>query len=569
MKAANAVAALALATLASYYLFVSFDIVLHPAHYGSIGMSLQGDTVVGVVPGSSSATAGIKINDTVERSLSLHDRFVLDSDYLVRAGERATIVVSRAGSVHTKTVEALAANSLTAPERVTLFIATLGVLMFVAMGLVLVLLRPSAMTWAFYLVAFAFSGGFTAQALTMSPMWTLALHTIVANALGQAGVAAVLVFFARFPANRASHRLKPIERLGLYAMAPGAAALVSYELIKLNLGRNEALGQMLLGFDLLVVVLSLVALGTTYVASSGLERHRIKWVALGWACACVTVSLSLISYFESVSLPDWMSNLTASSFVVFPITVTYAILKHRVIDLRFVLTRSLTLGLSAAIVAVLIVLLDWAFSARLPTSRFELAAYAIVILSAGFLLNAIRDRIGYSIDIMLFPAWHRTKERAGLVRDSIGRAVSTADLFTILTIGVAEAFSAASAAVFERVDDGGFQRVAAYGWPAGTLWHMLPDDTRIEKVNKRRHAVELNEFARHVERLPGGAARPVYMIPICAGSKVVAVLLLGGHDTGAALDPDELRIIRRLCDDASLVYRLQRAPAVTAAVSVG
>lgn len=54
--------------------------------------------------------------------------------------------------------------------------------------------------------------------------------------------------------------------------------------------------------------------------------------------------------------------------------------------------------------------------------------------------------------------------------------------------------------------------------------------------------------------LPIGAARPATLVPVIAGRGVPAILLLGAHDNGTGLDPDELRLILRLVADASPVF---------------
>jgi hypothetical protein len=46
------------------------------------------------------------------------------------------------------------------------------------------------------------------------------------------------------------------------------------------------------------------------------------------------------------------------------------------------------------------------------------------------------------------------------------------------------------------------------------------------------------------------------LIPVVAGRRVLAILLLGAHDNGTALAPDELRLISRLVADACPVFAL-------------
>jgi hypothetical protein len=271
--------------------------------------------------------------------------------------------------------------------------------------------------------------------------------------------------------------------------------------------------------------------------------------------------VAVLNIVQGASSPtSWLSSAFYAFFGVLPLTVAYAVLKHRVIDVRFVLVRSLAVGISAAIVAVVLVATGWLFGAKVPTTRVEATIYAMAILLVGFSLSAVRERIGRTIDALLFPQWHGAQERAHRVGAQVHSASSQAKLYEPLTAGIAGALSVASAALFERVnDDGGFVRVAAHGWLADTLWNILPDDSLVQRVAERKRATSLDVTWWLTPRLPSGVARPTRLFPFSSGADVPAILLVGAHINGSALDPDEVRIIGRICADASLVYRFQSA----------
>jgi hypothetical protein len=123
-----------------------------------------------------------------------------------------------------------------------------------------------------------------------------------------------------------------------------------------------------------------------------------------------------------------------------------------------------------------------------------------------------------------------------------------------LTRGIADAFSLASAALFERVDDGGFVRVAACGWPRGALWHILPDDPLNDAMISRGKAKVVDVMQRVDGGLPSGSACPTISVPVVVDRTVVAIVLCGAHENGAAIDPDEFRLIRGLASDCAPLY---------------
>jgi hypothetical protein len=222
-------------------------------------------------------------------------------------------------------------------------------------------------------------------------------------------------------------------------------------------------------------------------------------------------------------------------------------------DVRFVLSRAVVLGILATIVAACIGLIDWLFSTRFTNSRSETAVYAGIALIVGLLLNTVRQRITTVVDRLFFHNWYRTEIQSKAVGDSMHRATSRSDVYELLTTGLLNAYYLASAALFERLPDGGFVRVAARGWPTGALWHLLPDDPAAKRARTLR-PTNLDAIGWKEEALPKGVARPSLMVPIFAGRRVSAALLCGAHENGTALDPDEVSAIRRLCAQAGLIY---------------
>lgn len=108
-----------------------------------------------------------------------------------------------------------------------------------------------------------------------------------------------------------------------------------------------------------------------------------------------------------------------------------------------------------------------------------------------------------------------------------------------ITMRVAGAFSLACAALFERVEGGGLVRVAAQGWPAGTIWHILVDDPLLLHAGEGVRVVDIDAFGWRERDLPAGVARPIVMLPILAGRCAAAMLLCGAHENGTGLDRDE------------------------------
>ena len=109
---------------------------------------------------------------------------------------------------------------------------------------------------------------------------------------------------------------------------------------------------------------------------------------------------------------------------------------------------------------------------------------------------------------MFFRQWRRSQEQADFVADAVRRAASRIDAYEPLTKGVAGAFPLASAALFEQAEDGGFVRVAAHGWPGGTTWHILPNDSLATRASEGRRILDIDALHLRETDLPAGVADP-------------------------------------------------------------
>jgi hypothetical protein len=561
------VAAIALTTLCAS-IFTHLNVLWNPGYYGVLGVLVDQRSwrVNQVDPGSPADRVGIKIGDAVEPPPGLRDRFML-ADYgnvSPRPGERVTLSVTRAGQPRVLRLQAIPLPPLSTNDSVMLILQHIGFAILLGVGLALVLLRPSRMTWGFFLLAqliiYASVLSTTSFFSYIPAPWYVSLIT-AQNVCAVAGGWGLLAFCLRFPSNSPTGWRAVIERYSPYAFFV-SGLLYCYSALDgiVFMPPTESahrLNDVLTWVFVAIAFLSITAFFVTYLEARGSERHRIRWVGLGLTCAAISATDALLFYPTSgllASPPMWFVNALGFLYIALPLTVAYAVIRHRVIDVRFVLRRSLVLGVMAAVVVLIVLYLDWLFSTRLPSSRFAMAIYGGVTLIVGLLLSALRPRLGATIDYLFFRQVHRSQELADMVSDRVRRAKSPSDLNEPLTVGVSEAFSLASAALFERVEDGGFVRVAAVGWPHGMIWHILPNDSVVHRAAEHRRAVDVDAVSWQEPGLPPGLARPSVVVPIISGKRIPALLLLGAHDNGAGLDPDELRMIRRLAADAGLVY---------------
>jgi hypothetical protein len=612
---ASVAAAVAIAFFAASR-FLYANAIWNPGYYGDFGLRANpraGFAVSSVVPGSPADRAGIKVGDTIERPQSPHDRLVL-TRIAPRPGERSTFVVVRGGERRVVTLEARPLPPLAGPGRFLLGLYFSWLFVFVGVSLVLAALRPSFMTWGFAFFPLNLTIIFSPSDLYFSYLptgWFVAMR-VAEDLIAPAGIIGFLIFGLRFPTIEPAGWRRALEWLApllfavicvplLYwdfvnlAIAPNAmlpyigdvvaiaifasgATAIAVERARASVEERARLGWVLAGLVIAVIaaivglwkqsveggpqqhwtahatlLLGTIAVLITYAESRGLERQRLKWVVLGVVCAWIAdganhLGLSLASLYN----PKWFIGLIEPLYVVLPLSVTYAVIKHRVIDVRFILSRLLTFAaIGAAVGAV-----AWLFSFMLPNSQLGAAMYVALALVIGFSLNTARRKIAKLIDRAFFRPWQVAQEEIDAIDDRIRRAVSRADVYETLAAGVNAAISIASTAVFERMESGGYVRVADRGWPPGSLWHILPEDPLAICAEQSRRPQSIDAVRWPESEVPSGLARPLLLTPIVAGRTVMGLLLASAHADGSGVAPDEIALTRRVCASAGVTLRL-------------
>lgn len=113
-----------------------------------------------------------------------------------------------------------------------------------------------------------------------------------------------------------------------------------------------------------VLALGIIALFAGLVDLEARQRQRLRWVAAGFGLYLVCfVYQDVAGYLPSEGWPaswstaGWTSDVLNGSVIFIPLAVTYAVFKHYVLDINFIIGRWLVYGLltSIAIAAFAIV----------------------------------------------------------------------------------------------------------------------------------------------------------------------------------------------------------------------
>src|SRR5262249_35946910 len=115
--------------------------------------------------------------------------------------------------------------------------------------------------------------------------------------------------------------------------------------------------------EIAALLLCFLALADAWRHIQGEPRQRLRWVITAVVIVLAGSSLNLLGFlgvFGDTANAETLVALAAAIFVaVGTITLTYAVLRHRVIDVGFVISRTLVFAVFTGLLLVLFGLVEW------------------------------------------------------------------------------------------------------------------------------------------------------------------------------------------------------------------
>ena len=302
-----------------------------------------------------------------------------------------------------------------------------------------------------------------------------------------------------------------------------------------------------------------------YREETGETRRRIAWVIVGFLISVVAYVGGdyLVTAFDPLNPPPGLPALVGLSEILtcaLPITLAYAILRHRVLDIGFALNRSVVYAVVTTVVICVISLVDWASGKLLGEERLALVFEALAAVAVGVSLNWLHDRVEAAVDRTVFRHRHLAERRIEHRIEALGFAGSESAIDDALASDAPEILDLASAAVFRRtVADGMFERIAAHSWPQSGVMSIDADSLLVRTMRAVEKPVFLADLAIWHVDLPSGGHAPVLAIPITSQHELLGFALYGNGRDGASLDPEEVSLLARLVAAASYAYGVVEA----------
>ena len=330
-----------------------------------------------------------------------------------------------------------------------------------------------------------------------------------------------------------------------YALAT-AGCVLGLQIYGLIANRPVNLGafEQIVDWSPLVFLVGIVAAFWIAVAgSSGRDRQRAYWAA-GSICAGFAGPIAAtVTVFGFNYSPPWVNYLSVT-LVAIPLGLAYTILRHRTVDIGFVISRALVLTVLSATIVLVFGLLERALG-KIFIDASHIASRSVEIalaLGLGFSLRSLHARIEMSIDRIFF----RRRQRALAALKAFASDVyfiTDPDLALERTVDVVYRCAEAENAALYLIADGVYGCAAAID-AAGVPAEVSENDPLFVRLRATRAPEMVREVASTVNA--------EIAFPMFVRATLVGALVLGPKRYGEAYDPEENALLADLAGRVGL-----------------
>jgi hypothetical protein len=250
------------------------------------------------------------------------------------------------------------------------------------------------------------------------------------------------------------------------------------------------------------------------------------------------------------ALANWAHLFTTAV----PITVAYAVIRHRVLDIRFAFSRAVVYGIITFGAIAAFALIDWFFQHVIAERQAAVYVEIIAGIGLGVGFHSLEMRLDGLVDSVIFRTRHLADQRLARIAAALSHARSLRAVDELLTSAPLEAWQLGSAAVFRRQDDNRYLRTAAAGWGDGMAGSFDGNDVLLLTLQEELAPIRLADIRWQPTSVPAADQRPVLAVPIVVRRSLVGVALYAGPLSGEAFDPDAITLLERLAAGAAGAY---------------
>jgi hypothetical protein len=373
------------------------------------------------------------------------------------------------------------------------------------------------------------------------PQWPLVFVRVMNDAAFVPGWYFLLWFAIHYPDGAPAGWRRGLRRVLPLFLVGAVVGTAMYVAAALGRVTEEAAGAAYLVYVGTAGPLALVAFWDGWRRSSGVSRQRFTWLLGAFALFLVVSYSSWVSWLVIDAGQQYVDLVSVLGSLAMYVGLSYAILRHRVLDMGLALNRSLVFAVVGAVLLGTFQFLQ-VVTARLlhfddPTKAGLLSGVLAVLVVLAY--PKVKPKAEWLIDRLFFRDWvAREADLARFAADAPG-FTEASSLATAL-IGAIDRFTAgAGATLYVRSGDGRFehQQGSTAGAPPTATQSLDADEPLAVALRAGRSVARCDEAH---SALPGELA-----IVLSRQRELDAFVLIGRRRDGSVLRSDEVAALRK------------------------
>ncbi len=318
-----------------------------------------------------------------------------------------------------------------------------------------------------------------------------------------------LHFFLIFPQRKKFFKAKPSSIFFIYL--PGLAILSARISLHLSFFRNlsdflmlrlhDTLEKLsLLHFAIFSLVTLLTILHSTAMPSNLMVKKQLRWIAYGLGLGIVPFTLFYIIPFLFNHIPSRAAELTVILQALIPLTLSYSISRHRLMDFELLLKKAVTL-ISSSVVLAIIYFIATAQTKISPENRLNALFLGILAIILGATLFTPLKKLFQSIlDRAFYKRTYRYRKTLLSISKELSRERNLQKLSQSLLDLIANALSLRCIALLlpEDSEKKSFSILKSRGQLPFTANNIIFDDSLYQEL-KEKEFLSYYSFAERKE----------------------------------------------------------------------
>lgn len=387
------------------------------------------------------------------------------------------------------------------------------------------------------------------------PQWPLVLVAVVNSAALLPGWYFLLWFATHYPDGsptgfrRGLHRLLPLFLIG------ALAATALYVAAALGRIAQDTAGTGYLLYVGVVGPLTLAAFWEGWRRNSGASRQRFAWLLGGFALFFVASYSTWLNWLVIGAKEQYVMLTSVLGSLAMYLGLSYAILRHRVLDMGLALNRSLVFAVVGTVLLGTFHFLQ-VVTARVlhfddPAKAGLLSGVLAVLVILAY--PKVKPGVEWLIDRLFFRDWvAREADLARFTADA--RGFTEASSLAAALVGAVDRFTGgAGATLYVRASDGRFERQQGASADASqsAAPHVLGADEPAAVALRAGRAVARCDEVH--SSLPGEMA-----MVLSRQRELDAFVLIGRRDDGSVLRSDEVAALRSALQSVGVEWQALR-----------